>query len=91
LTVKSLTKVPDLLQDMENGNVSCLILGNSEAEEIMKSRANLKLVSLPGEVSGSAIALPKGSPLTNQINTILDQMETEGFLTKLKEKWQLPS
>lgn len=90
-TVKSLTRIPDLLQDMEIGNVSCIILGNSEAQSIQKSQANLKMISLPGEVSGSAIGFPKNSPLTAQVDKILEEMEADGYLAKLKEKWLPPA
>ena len=87
VTVKSLTRVPDLLQAMEIGNVSCLIMDNAEAAAILKSQANLKVISLPGEVSSSAIGFPKNSPLTSQVDKILEEMEADGYLAKLKEKW----
>ena len=87
VTVKSLTRVPDLLQAMEIGNVSCLIMDNAEATAILKSQANLKTISLPGEVSSSAIGFPKNSPLTSQVDKILTEMEADGYLAKLKEKW----
>lgn len=87
VTVKSLTRVPDLLQAMEIGNVSCLIMDNAEAAAILKSQANLKTISLPGEVSSSAIGFPKNSPLTSQVDKILTEMEADGYLAKLKEKW----
>jgi polar amino acid transport system substrate-binding protein len=87
LTVKSLSKIPDLIQDMETGNVSCLILGASEAESIQKSRSNLKMINLPGEVSGASVAFPKDSPLTAQVDKVLAEMEADGSLQKLKERW----
>ena len=87
LTVKSLTKVPDLLQDMEIGNSSCLVLGIQEAEAIKSSKPSIKLLTLPGEVSGAAIAFPKGSPLTPQVDKILDDMEADGTMEKLKAQW----
>lgn len=85
--VKSLTKVPDLIQDMEIGNVSCLILGIAEAEAIKESRPNIKLINLPGEVQGFSIAFPKGSPLKDQVNEILAAMEADKSLDALKERW----
>lgn len=87
VTVKSLTRVPDLLQAMEIGNVSCLIMDNAEAAAILKSQTNLKTISLPGEVSSSAIGFPKNSPLTSPVDKILTEMEADGYLAKLKEKW----
>jgi len=87
VSIKSLAKIPDLLQDMENGNVRCLVLGIQEAEAIQKSRPNIKLVNLPGEVNGAAIAFPKGSPLASQVDKILEDMEADGSLQKLKDLW----
>ncbi|MDF3034219.1 MAG: artP [Alphaproteobacteria bacterium] len=89
LTLKSLSTLPDLLQDMEKGNVSCLILGISEAEAIKKSRPNTKLIGVPGEISGAAVAFPKGSPLTPQVDKVLSDMEADGSLQKLKDFWLL--
>jgi arginine/lysine/histidine transporter system substrate-binding protein len=87
ITVKSLTRVPDLLQDMEIGNISCIILGTAEAESIEKARPNIKVVIIPGEVSSAAIAFPKGSSLTTEVDRILDQMEKDGSLRNLKKQW----
>lgn len=87
VTVKSLTRVPDLLQAMEIGNVGCLVMDNAEASAILKSQANLKSISLPGEVNSSAIGFPKDSPLTPQVDKILEEMEADGTMAKLKEKW----
>jgi ABC-type amino acid transport substrate-binding protein len=87
VTVKSLSKIPDLLQDMENGNVNCLILGGAEGEAIKASKPNIKILGLPGEVTGAAIAFPKGSPLTAKVDKVLDEMEADGSLAKLKEHW----
>jgi ABC-type amino acid transport substrate-binding protein len=87
LTVKSLAKIPDLIQDMSAGRVSCLVLGPEEAREIVKSHSNLKIVDLPDTIPGFAIALPKGSSLTQAINKVLGEMKADGFLDKLKKKW----
>jgi polar amino acid transport system substrate-binding protein len=87
LTVKSLSKIPDLIQDMNAGRVSCLVLGPDEAREIVKSYNNMKIVALPDTVPGFAIAFPKGSSLMGRVNKILDDMKADGSLGKLKEKW----
>jgi Bacterial extracellular solute-binding proteins, family 3. len=38
---------------------------------------------------GMAIAFPKGSDLVDQVNEVLDQLEKNGELQKLKNKWEL--
>jgi arginine/lysine/histidine transporter system substrate-binding protein len=87
LTVKSLGKIPDLIQDMNAGRVSCLVLGPEEAREIVKSYNNMKTINLPDTVPGFVIAFPKGSLFVKLINKILDDMKADGSLGKLKEKW----
>lgn len=87
ITVKSLAKVPDLLQALEIGNATCLVLGVDEAEAIKNSRPNLKLINLPGEVNSAAVAFPKGSPLVAQVDQVLGAMEADGSLQKLKDFW----
>jgi ABC-type amino acid transport substrate-binding protein len=64
-----------------------LILGSAEAEAIKESRPNIKLISLPGEISGAAIAFPKNSPLKAKVDEVLAAMEADKSLEKLKEHW----
>jgi len=87
LTLRSLSKVPDLIQDFKSGRLDALVLGITEGENIVKSHSGFKLISLPQTEAIAAIALPKNSPLTAKINAIIKKFETDGTLKKLQEKW----
>jgi ABC-type amino acid transport substrate-binding protein len=87
LKIRSLSKVPDLLQDFRSNRIDVIVLGISEAEQIVKSYGDLKMVPLPGTESICSIALPKGSELKEKINVILADLEKSGQLKALEQKW----
>lgn len=87
LTLRSLSKIPDLIQDFKSGRLDALVLGISEAENIIKNHTNFKLVPLPQTEAVYAIALPKNSPLTEAINTVIKKFEADGTLKKIENKW----
>jgi arginine/lysine/histidine transporter system substrate-binding protein len=89
IEVKSLAKIPDLLQDLKNKRISCLALGASEAKTMVEQHPGLHLIDLPETASGSAIALPQGSPLTAEVNKVLNELIKDGTIEKLKKKWQV--
>lgn len=85
--VKSLGKVPDLIQDIKASRISCLILGETEAASIVTAHPGLKSIKISDNTSGSAIALPKGSLLTEKVDKVLAEIMSDGTLQKLKEQW----
>ncbi|MBY0461578.1 MAG: ABC transporter substrate-binding protein [Alphaproteobacteria bacterium] len=87
LTLRSLSKIPDLIQDFKSGRLDALVLGIAEGEDIVKNHPNFKLIPLPKTEAVYAIALPKKSPLTEKINTIIKKFEANGTLKKLQDKW----
>jgi polar amino acid transport system substrate-binding protein len=87
ITLRSLSKVPDLIQDFKSGRLDVLVLGVVEGENIIKSHPGFKLVSLPQTETFNAIALPKNSPLTEPINAVIKKFEADGTLKKLQDKW----
>ncbi|MBY0281864.1 MAG: ABC transporter substrate-binding protein [Alphaproteobacteria bacterium] len=87
VALRSLSKIPDLIQDFKSGRLDALVLGIAEAENIVKNHPNFKLIPLPQTEAVYAIALPKNSPLTEQINAVIRKFETDGTLNKLQDKW----
>lgn len=87
ITLRSLSKVPDLIQDFKSGRLDAIILGVMEGENIVKSHSGLKLVPLSQTETFNAIALPKNSPLTEPINKVIKKFEADGTLKKLQDKW----
>ena len=87
LKIISLGKVPDLIQDMKTNRVAGIIMGDVESKALVKAQKGFKIISLSGNIPGISIAFPKGSPLTEQVNTIISDLSANGFLQALMEKW----
>jgi ABC-type amino acid transport substrate-binding protein len=87
LEIKSLSKTPDLLQEIKTGMIDGLLLGSSEAKRITKSQKEFKILDVDQETEAYAIALPKNSPLKTSVDKIIGEMEDDGTLQKLKAKW----
>ncbi len=90
MSLRSLSKVPDLIQDYKSGRLDAIVLGVSEAESIVKTYPELKIIPLPSTEAVYAIALPKRSPLTEKINEIIKKWHTDGTLKKIQDAWLSP-
>ncbi len=87
--VRSLGKVTDLIQELRIGRIAGLITGIAEADKIIEMNPSFTAVKLPEDSAGEAVALPKGSSLTEAINTILNHFEADGTLSNLRMKWKI--
>jgi len=87
--LNSLNRLPDLFQQLNSGRVEAVALSTSAVGVYLNNEESLKMIDIlnPGESPGSAIALAKGSELTEQINEILKEMKENGELDSLIEKW----
>ncbi|MDR2779462.1 MAG: ABC transporter substrate-binding protein [Puniceicoccales bacterium] len=71
-----------------NGTIYALIIGNAEAQMLVKK--NPKLCSFPLQFSDSfAIAFTKNSPLKVEINEILKLLKETGKISDLEIKWDI--
>ncbi len=57
-TVKSLPRIPDLIQDLKSGRIVCIIIGTAEAQNIMANHPGTTSLVIHND-PGFAIALPK--------------------------------
>ena len=88
ITVKSLNKVPDLIQELRSKRIDAAIIEDTVAKGFVESNTDLGFNAIPPEgESGSAIAFPKGSPLAAEFNPVLEEMKANGELKKLAAKW----
>jgi len=85
--LKSLSNNLALVQELQNGNVDLVILENLQAEKFVSIYPNLKSYPLEETKSEFAVALPKGSKLTAEVNEILKKLEDNGTLAALRTKW----
>lgn len=87
LSVKILPRLPELIQDVKNKRLSCIYLGQKEAEGILKNNTELQIINVEEGASSFAIAFPKDSPLREKVNAALQQLKADGTLEKLNQKW----
>ncbi|WP_032112204.1 transporter substrate-binding domain-containing protein [Candidatus Paracaedibacter symbiosus] len=88
VTIKTLPRVPELVQELKTRRISCILVGQKEAEILMKNNEGLRLVPLgDDDNAGFAIAMPKGSVLKEKVNQALAELNADGTIEKLKQKW----
>lgn len=87
-TIVSLNRINEMIQELKAGRVDAVIMEDTVAQGYVNSNPDLAFntIANTGE-AGSAIAFPKGSPLVSEFNTVLAQMEQEGKLEELVNKW----
>lgn len=87
LQIQSLTKVPDLIQNLKVKRIVGIALGVTEANAVMAQVKGLRMINIPDTEISYAIAVPKGSELTAQINSVIEKMKKDGSLKALQDKW----
>lgn len=85
LTVISLGKIGELVQELKNGRIDAMVFEDIAARKIASSTPGLKAITLEVEGGPSAIAFPKGSPLVEPTNKALKEMK--GDIEQLEAKW----
>ncbi len=86
LSVISLNKVGDLVQELKSGRLQAAVMGSTTAHKIAASTPGVKVIVLnTSNGGGLAIAFPKGSPLVVPTNEALKKMK--GDLDQIAEKW----
>ncbi len=87
LEIKALDKVPNMIQELKSGRVDGVYLDKTVGEGYVKE---LDLAGFDDESEGTpgmAIAFPKGSELIEDFNRIIAEMQENGELANLEQKW----
>lgn len=88
---QSLSKVPELLQNLKNKTVDGILLGQREAISIQKNFQDQGVKTFIFDIVESnneyAIALPQDSKLTEQINQAIDELTRSGKIEEIERKW----
>ncbi|MGR3764946.1 transporter substrate-binding domain-containing protein [Rossellomorea sp. NS-SX7] len=89
LKVETRDRIPELIQDLQNGRFDVIIIENTVADGYLNKNKELQgtTMDVNEEEAGSAIAFPKDSELTEEFNAALKELEESGELDKLAEKW----
>lgn len=87
MKMQSLSKVPDLIQNLKVKRIVGIVLGETEAYAVMNEVKGLQMIDIPNTEFSSAIAFPKGSALVASVNQAIQKMQTDGLLKALQDKW----
>jgi len=87
--VRKLNKIADLIQEINSNRIDAAIVEDAVAIEMTNTSAGLAMNFLPADEAdgGYAIAFPKNSPYVAEFNTVIAQMEANGKLDELMQKW----
>lgn len=75
------------IEALKSGLVEGVLVDSVQAVAFCKSNPGLACAVIAKADTGYGIALPKGSPLTAQINQVLKALEAKGEIQKLIKKW----
>jgi ABC-type amino acid transport substrate-binding protein len=89
ITIEPRNKISDLIQEVKAGRIDAAIIEDTVAKGYINTNPDLAFTNIEesGELSGSAIAFPKDSELTEKFETVLQEMKENGELDRLVTKW----
>ncbi|MEF9952712.1 MAG: transporter substrate-binding domain-containing protein [Clostridium sp.] len=89
-TLKAITNIPNLLQELKNGTIDALVLEKPVAEEALKATGkDLQLAGFEIDIdySGYALAIKKGNEdLVAEVNKTIARVKKEGLFDKFLEE-----
>lgn len=81
----SLSKIPNIIMDLNNGNIDAAVVETPVAQGYIDQFTNLAISSIElfEETGGAAIAIKKGSPdLVEAVNSTISRLKSEGLIDK---------
>ncbi|KTD55632.1 amino acid ABC transporter substrate-binding protein [Legionella santicrucis] len=72
---------------LKAGHVDLVLVDGIQGAVYSQKNPGLSFAVIAQSADGYGIALKKGSPLTQQLNNVLHDLEQSGELSKLKKKW----
>lgn len=83
-----LNKTSDIIQELNSKRLDAGVLENTIVKGYIAANPGLVYHEVPNtEEAGSAIAFPKGSPLVQPFNQVIQQMKVSGKIDELAKKW----
>ncbi len=94
ITVEGRDNNAQIIQDLRMDKIDSAIVLSSIAQELIKTEDQFVMESIAPDATtqkdfGTAFALPKGSPLTDQINGAIQDLIKDGEIDKLATKWNM--
>ncbi|WHY70364.1 ABC transporter substrate-binding protein/permease [Fictibacillus enclensis] len=91
VSIEKRNKVPDLVQEIMSKRFNAAVIEDGVAIEYLNKNPDLSSFVIPGSASaGSAVALQKGSDLTEKFNKEIAAMKKNGELDQYAKKWFEP-
>lgn len=87
ITIISLANNLHLLQELKLGRIDVLLLEEAQIPIFLKNNPELNSVYFVDKESGYAIGFKKGSPLKAEFNKVLAELEADGSIKALRNKW----
>lgn len=88
MTIEPRNKVSELVQEIKAGRLDAAIVEDTVAKGYVQNNDDLQFETIEvTDVSGSAIAFPKGSPLAAEFDQALTEMIESGEMEALVQKW----
>ena len=78
---------PDAVLALTSGKVDCVMIDNEPAKNLVAANEGLKILDTPYTVEDYAIAVAKGSELTEKINAALEELIADGSVQAVIEKY----
>lgn len=85
LSIVSLNKIGDLVQELKNGRIDGVLIGDTEANKIAALTIGIKAVPLDVQGESFVIAFPKGSALVSPTNEALKTLKPD--IKQIEQKW----
>ena len=78
---------PDAVLALTSGKVDCVMIDNEPAKNLLAANEGLKILETPYTVEDYAIAVAKGSELTEKIYAALEELIADGSVQAVIEKY----
>ena len=78
---------PDAVLALTSGKVDCVMIDNEPAKNLVAANEGLKILETPYTLEDYAIAVAKGSELTEKINAALEELIADGSVQAVIEKY----
>lgn len=78
---------PDAVLALTSGKVDCVMIDNEPAKNLVAANEGLKILETPYTVEDYAIAVAKGSELTEKINAALEELIADGSVQAVIDKY----
>ncbi len=76
-----------LLEALKNNYIDVILISKSHSIDFSKNNKELSWIQIDDQPQGCGIMFKKNSTLTNQVNNILNNLENNGKITQLYDKW----